>query len=105
MIIRTTADLSLDKVMKEHGSWFDENFPKPELLKNLTKLTEELGELNGAIYRNNPEAMLDALGDVFIAWLGMCRCMDIHPASVAMDEWDKVKYRNYKQFPVNGRSE
>jgi NTP pyrophosphatase (non-canonical NTP hydrolase) len=104
-MIKSTADLSLDKVMAEHGPWFDANFPTPSLLKNLTKLGEEHGELHAAIYRNNPQATVDALGDIFIAWLGLCRCLDIHPGGAAIAEWEKVKQRDYAKYPKNGRDE
>lgn len=64
--------------------------------RQFLKLTEEVGELSGAISRGNVEDRDDALGDIFVVWTILCHKCGVSPNKVARDVYDIISKRTGK---------
>ena len=95
----------LDQIGHGYRGWRDRNFPTPCRERQFQKFVEEVGELGAALYRDDTGAVLDALGDIFLSWLGLCHTLLMDPSCAAWNAWLQVKARDYVTYPKNGRTE
>lgn len=85
----------LSRVRREYLDWYRDNFPDPNESRQLLKFHEEVGELSAALYRNDHNAVRDAVADIFISWLGVCACLGIDPETAVGEAWQQVSQRRY----------
>ncbi len=95
--------MRLQELVKLHAEWHKKNFGMPDANRSLQKLTEEVGELNGAVYKRDEAALENAIGDVFYSLLGVCRAYGLELRPIAEEVWMEIKDRDYVKFPKTGR--
>ena len=71
---------------------------------------EELGELCHAILKQeqgiratNAADVKDALGDMMIYTMDLCNHLGLNLYNVTYETWEKVRQRDWKRFPTNGK--
>ncbi len=96
--------MRLHEIVRDYLKWAAWNFPMPDPSKALQKLSEEVGEANGAAYRQDRIALEDAFGDIFLALIGACRAFGIDPKVAFEKTWAVVSQRDYVTYPRNGRN-
>jgi NTP pyrophosphatase (non-canonical NTP hydrolase) len=64
------------------------------------KLSEEVGELCGAILKHKPEEIIDAIGDIQVVLIILCKQLDINYDRCLQIAWNTIKDRTGKT--VNG---
>lgn len=94
--------MRLHEIVKAYEQWHDKNFPLPDANRSLQKFTEEVGELNAAVYRQDHEAMVDSLGDCFFALLGCFKGLHVESKPAIEAVWNDIKDRDYKNHPRTG---
>lgn len=107
--------MRLSKLQKEQVKWQAHNFPDRENYYPLLGAMEELGELSHAHLkmlqgiRGSKEQHLakaqDAIGDIIIFLSDYCNAMGFDLEKIIKDVWNMVKKRDFKKFPMNGRTE
>lgn len=95
--------MRLNEIVKAYELWAELNFPMADLNRSLQKLTEEVGELNAAVYRRDPAALEDSIGDIFLSLLGVCRAQGVDLRAVSEEVWAAVSKRDYIKYPTTGR--
>lgn len=74
---------------------------KPEnSVKQLAKLTEEVGELAGAILKNKPEEIKDAIGDIQVVLIILTEQLGLDYEECLQSAYNVIKNRTGKT--VNG---
>lgn len=74
---------------------------KPEnSVKQLAKLTEEVGELAGAILKNRPDEIKDAIGDIQVVLIILTEQLGLNYEECLESAYDVIKNRTGKT--VNG---
>jgi NTP pyrophosphatase (non-canonical NTP hydrolase) len=68
--------------------------------KQMLKLTEEVGELAGAIAKNNKIDQIDAIGDIQVVLIILSKQLGIDYKNALASAFDIIKYRKGKT--VNG---
>jgi NTP pyrophosphatase (non-canonical NTP hydrolase) len=78
----------------------------------LIGLVEEVGELAHAhlkqkqkirgTYKEHQAAKIDAIGDIMIYLADYCARCNINLNLAVIDTWDKVRKRNWSQYPTDG---
>ena len=70
---------------------------KPENAKSQTiKLTEEVGELCGAILKNKPTEQIDAIGDIQVVLIILAKQLGIDYDAALESAYDTIKSRTGK---------
>lgn len=82
--------------------WAEErSLIKPEnSVKQLAKLTEEVGELAGAILKNKPEEIKDAIGDIQVVLIILTEQLGLDYEECLQSAYNVIKNRTGKT--VNG---
>jgi len=74
---------------------------KPEnSIKQLAKLTEEVGELAGAILKNRPDEIKDAIGDIQVVLIILTEQLGLNYEECLESAYNVIKNRTGKT--VNG---
>lgn len=74
---------------------------KPEnSVKQLAKLTEEVGELAGAILKNKPEEIKDAIGDIQVVLIILTEQLGLNYEECLESAYSVIKNRTGKT--ING---
>ena len=74
---------------------------KPEnSVKQLAKLTEEVGELAGAILKNRPDEIKDAIGDIQVVLIILTEQLGLNYEECLESAYDVIKNRTGKT--ING---
>lgn len=106
------APLNLAELQKENRVWAERNFGCVPWWQPLMGLSEELGELNHALLKQEQgirgnwgehEAKAqDAVGDMVIYLLDLCNKRGWDLERIIRDTWDGVKDRDWKKDPMHG---
>lgn len=74
--------------------WFyDRNLHSQEPSNQFLKVAEEVGELGGALARQDKDLIEDALGDVFVTLIGISMQTDIDFTGAVQTAYDEIKDR------------
>lgn len=89
---------SLDDLKELIIQWAkDKGIDGPDNIeRQFMKLTEEMGELSGAINRGNVDGRDDALGDIFVVWVILCHKFGVSPNRVVREVYDIISKRTGK---------
>lgn len=68
--------------------------------QQLAKLSEEVGELSGAILKQKNEEIIDAIGDIQVVLIILSKQLDVDYNDALETAWNVIKNRNGKT--VNG---
>ena len=68
--------------------------------KQMLKLTEEVGELAGAIAKNNKTDQIDAIGDIQVVLIILSEQLGIDYKNALASAYDQIKFRTGKT--ING---
>lgn len=68
--------------------------------QQLAKLSEEVGELSGAILKQKNEEIIDAIGDIQVVLIILSKQLDVDYNDALETAWSVIKNRNGKT--VNG---
>lgn len=83
------------------SQWFkDRGLDKADPKAQMLKLSEEVGELAGAIARDDSPEIADALGDITVVLIGLCEIMGYDYRTCVNMAYDVIKER--KGMLVNG---
>lgn len=88
---------SYDELFQLVWEWFEErNLQDPTM--QLTKVNEEIGEICHEVRRGRFDSvqLVDALGDSFVALIGMCHHLGIDPRSALEEAYEEIKDRKGK---------
>lgn len=93
---------SLDDLFDLIGEWGkNKGITNPDnAVFQYLKFSEEGGELAAGIAKGNREKILDAIGDVFVTWVMMCKCLNVDPRSAVYDVYNIINAR--KGVTVDG---
>jgi NTP pyrophosphatase (non-canonical NTP hydrolase) len=80
---------------KERGILITDN-----ATKQMLKLTEEVGELAGAIAKNNKTDQIDAIGDIQVVLIILSKQLGIDYGNALASAYDQIKFRTGKT--ING---
>ena len=69
-------------------------------IQQCLKLTEEVGELSGAILKHKPEEIIDAIGDIQLVLIILCKQLGINYDRCLQIAWHTIKDRTGKT--ING---
>lgn len=107
--------IDIKELQTKVRAWELYNFGKQKPYRPLLGIVEELGELSHAHLkaeqnirqdRIDPKLKkMDALGDMFIYMLNYATHQDIDLDTAIEGAWENIKYRDWKKFPFNGRTE
>ena len=64
--------------------------------KQMNKVTEEMGELAGAILRDDEEKIIDGIGDGFVTLIILSKQMGLEPDECLLAAYDEIKDRKGK---------
>ena len=86
---------SLDELFNLIAEWGDNKgiTGSDNAIYQYLKFSEEGGELAKGIAKQNREETLDAIGDVFVTWVMMCKCLNIDPRSAVYDVYNIINKR------------
>ena len=89
-----------DKI-KQVEEWFRvRGLDTAEPSKQMLKLFEELGELSAGIAKNQPDAIIDGLGDVLVVLIGLSMQLGLDLTECLEVAYNEIKDRRGKL--VNG---
>jgi len=106
---------SLEQIQSEHTKWVLDNFGKHDQFEPLLGIVEEVGELAHSILKRRQgirqgsseshEAKIkDAIGDIAIYLMDFARCQGYELSEAIAETWQQVKKRDWRKFPINGRT-
>lgn len=89
---------SLDQAFEYLQEWGTEKgITSPEdFERQVLKLGEELGELNGAVVRGDTDDEKDALGDLFVVWTMLLTKRGYDPKKIIADVYKTINKRKGK---------
>jgi NTP pyrophosphatase (non-canonical NTP hydrolase) len=64
--------------------------------KQMMKIMEELGELSQACLKDNPMAIIDGIGDVFVTVIILAKQLGYSPKGCLFEAWNEIKNRTGK---------
>ena len=88
-------DVKILQWAKERGILIPDN-----ATKQMLKLTEEVGELAGAIAKNNKEEQIDAIGDIQVVLIILSEQLGINYKEALESAYNVIKNRTGKT--ING---
>lgn len=105
----------LRKIQDEQRPWLKHNFGnrRPPWMP-LLGVMEEVGELAHSYLKqaqgirtgeDHVEGAKDAVADIVIFLADFCSAVGFDMESIVQDTWDRVKTRDWKADPVNGKGE
>ena len=78
-------------------------------------MVEELGELSHALlkqkqcirgdFQEHEDNIKDSIGDLIIFCSDFCEARGFSFQKIVEDTWNKVKIRDWRKFPKNGKNE
>ena len=105
--------LSLRRLQAEHAKWMRRNFGGHiEPWRTLLGLVEELGEIAHAFLKRRDGIRVsedhltkirDGTGDLIIFLAGFATTMGFDLEDAVGETWDKVKRRDWRKHPNDGR--
>lgn len=100
-MIGMTPALSMTELIELIAQWFkDRGLDKADPKAQMLKLSEEVGELAGAIARDDSPEIADAMGDITVVLIGLCEIMGYDYRTCVNMAYDVIKDR--KGMLVNG---
>lgn len=107
-------NIRLKTIQKNQEIWAAKNFPQRQPWHALLGIGEEVGELFHAYlkyitkirngHEDFQEKARDAVGDMLIFTLDFCSQMGWDAETILGNTWHEVRKRNWKKFPLNGRT-
>jgi len=64
--------------------------------KQMLKVNEEVGELTGALLKNDKAGIIDGIGDSFVTLIILAAQLDLDPVDCLQAAWDEIKNRTGK---------
>jgi len=104
---------SLTEFQEQVGEWARRNFPNAEKWEPLLGAVEELGELAHAHLKIHQSIRLneqlqekreDAVGDIIVYLAHYCELCGINLDDCVTKTWSQVEQRDWKKFPINGKT-
>lgn len=104
---------NIQNLQREHAEWMEHNFPTRQPYYHVLGLMGELGELAQAMLKvkegtgeigDHHETILDAIGDMAIFLVGLSTDLDMDFEDLLMATWAEVSQRDWKAYPINGRT-
>lgn len=91
----------MNSKIEQVEEWFRvRGLDKAEPSKQMLKLYEELGELSSGIAKNQPDAIIDGLGDVLVVLIGLSMQLGLDLTECLEVAYKEIKDRKGKL--VNG---
>ena len=91
----------MNSKIEQVEEWFRvRGLDKAEPSKQMLKLYEELGELSAGIAKNQPDAIIDGLGDVLVVLIGLSMQLGLDLTECLEVAYNEIKDRKGKL--VNG---
>ena len=91
----------MNELVKNVEQWFiDKNLDKGDSFRQLSKTTEELGEVASALNKNNITELKDGIGDVTVTLIGIALQNNLTLKECLDYAYNEIKYRTGKT--VNG---
>ncbi len=104
--------MTLQELQHEVRRWAYRNFPDAQPWFPLLGIMEEVGELSHAHLKKaegvrdiEPDAFIDAVGDVVIFLCDYCNRNNIDMEAAVTHTWKHVKQRDWQKYPKTGRPE
>lgn len=104
---------TLDRIQDEQREWVRHNFGGRPAWMPLLGLQEELGELAHhflkreqgiRVSEDHNEGIRDSVADIVIFLLDFCSAEGICLEEEVVTTWPKVQARDWKKYPVNGKT-
>lgn len=87
--------MNLDILANNVREWADNKglLKKENSAKQMLKVTEEVGEVAGAVARDDMEKLKDGIGDSFVTLIILAHQNGLNPAECLNAAWDEIKGR------------
>lgn len=94
--------MNLDILANNVREWADNKglLKKENSAKQMLKVTEEIGEVAGAVARDDMEKLKDGIGDGFVTLIILAHQNGLNPVECLGAAWDEIKGRTGKT--ING---
>lgn len=91
----------MDKLIKQVEQWSkDKGLDEAESSKQMLKVIEEVGEVAGALARNDKYELRDGIGDVFVTLIILAQQNDLTATECLTQAYNEIANRKGKM--ING---
>lgn len=96
--VNVVKQRSFDELIDMVGSWAVNKglVSESNSTRQMLKVMEEVGEVAGALAKNNRDDLVDAIGDSFVTLIILCKQMSIDPDYALGVAYDVIKNRTGK---------
>ena len=93
-----TSNMDFEELISRVTAWAEDKgiLVEGNARNQMLKVLEEVGELSGALLKNDTVGIIDGLGDAFVTLIILSFQLGLTPTECLQSAWDEIKDRTGK---------